>query len=128
MNDLPLWLKALSACTGILIGIGAVLWAVFIVWPYMKVTRRAMLRSLELGVQSTEILRRLSNDIDPMLSDLRAVLDDIKKADVGRVADAMAKSGVLDRLAGSTEKLAAKFHELAEKAKKEAVDNLIERL
>lgn len=128
MNDLPLWLKAASACTGILIGIGAVLWALFMVWPYMKVTRRAMLRSLELGVQSTDLLKRLHGEIGPVVTDLKSLIDDLKRADVGRVADAMAKSGVLDRLAGSTEKLAAKLHELADKAKKEAVDGLIDKL
>ena len=125
-TSLPPWLQIAWAVTAILIALGAVGWALLALWPYMRVTRAAMMESLELGRASSGVLKGLESEVKPLVADLRGIvgdfkilIGDIKEQRPGRILEfleKLEKDGSIQKITQSVEAIARQAHAALEKS------------
>ena len=124
---LPPWLQIAWAITAILISLGAIGWALFVLWPYIHETRLVMRESLKLGRATATTLTTLEGDIRPVVkdlreivSDIRTLISDVKEQKPGRIIEfleKLQKDGSIEKIATSVEAIARKAHEAFEQGR-----------
>lgn len=140
-QNLPQWMQWAWALAGTSMLILAVVWALFVFWPYLRLTKKVMLRSLELSEKTADHFTKLQDELKPILEKLgdstddirtiitdgrealhevNGVIKDVKARDLDKVRDALERvraeldgQGKLHRIADSLEKIAS----LAERTK-----------
>ena len=70
---LPVWLNLIWMSLSALTLIGALIWTLFIFWPYLKVTKAMQIESLKLGKESNDALQKMQGEFIPVLKDLGRV-------------------------------------------------------
>ena len=95
---LPVWLNLIWMSLSALTLVGALIWTLFIFWPYLKVTKKMQIESLKLGKESNDALQKMQGEFIPVLRDLeesivniREVVHDVKAGE-GKVGDAIKKA------------------------------------
>lgn len=73
----------------------------FIMWPYLRWTRRMMQQSFDLGAATAGHLKKLQEELTPVITDLKKAVADVRGA-----AEDFQK-GTLKRIEDSLEKIAA---------------------
>ena len=99
--------------------------------PAARVSITLLLRGLERGDETADILKGLKESALPLVDDMKALVAEMKGMNVQRVADfldGVTKDGTLDRFAKSIDGVSAKIHDLIRKVEAKAVDKMIEDL
>lgn len=106
-NQIPVWLQWAWALAGLIIAAGGFIWILGIFWPYLRWSKRMMIRSYELGEKTAAHLDQLQKDLEPVIRDLKdAVADakgiasDLKTNEldkISKVLDKISENGKLER-------------------------------
>lgn len=105
LHDLPRWFQFAWGGCSIAMMIAAYVWAIFVLWPYIRLTRRLMLQSLEIGKETVGLMKELRKQIeDGWKNEAKPVWEDTKTL----VKDARAH---LDRVSKKPEKTVRLPHE-----------------
>lgn len=97
---LPVWVNLIWMSISAITLIGAIIWTIFIFWPYLRETKKMQLEGLNLAKKSSDDIGELIRKLDPMVEKAKETADrigeiadrfDQKLSDdfLGRVEDAM---------------------------------------
>jgi hypothetical protein len=97
---LPAWLQLAWAIAGLTIATGGIVWTLAILWPYMRVTREAILESLKIARESR-------GDFAELVREARELVKAAKESGISRER--------VEKLVSGLEKIPEKLDQLAQK-------------
>jgi hypothetical protein len=119
-QSLPTWLQYAWAFGGVTVAVGGVFWVACIFYPYLKLTRRVMLESLELGKKTATLLDQIQTDLSPIITKMWALVRD--------AGELMQHRDRVEKIIAAIEELPKKLDELVHRAEKKGIDDIIDRI
>lgn len=105
---MPLWLHVTWAICGIVAVAGGIVWTLAVAWPFMRDTRHAAVRGLQLSIHTSEALDSIVGEVRALAGELRACTADVDRERVDKLLkavenipaklDSLGSAGVKDAL------------------------------
>lgn len=76
---IPSWLQWAWAIAGLGVAAGGLVWILFIFWPYLRWSRRMMIRSFELASDTSKVLERIKLEVSPLIEDAASAIYEVRR-------------------------------------------------
>lgn len=127
MQDIPYWLRLVWASSAIVMMVLAINWGIFVVWPYMRTTRKAILDGLKFSHDLHRDLAPAINDLKAAIADGRAIISELREKELEKITsilERLSAEGRIEKTFDAIQKLPGKIDELQKLITKAGMKNL----
>jgi len=76
--SIPHWLQMVWAISGSTALILAIVWTIFIFYPYLRRMEAKQDKALEMGAETSKILQEVQKSLNPIIEDIRTIVHEVR--------------------------------------------------